>query len=158
MAPLPPIMSKTPTSWLTAFGMSTFLENIPQFQEMAKNHSKRRRRNMRFEINSATVNLEVKYVWYQKLFKDEWAIGTVFGGQATSLRRLTAFLNEKYSNLPSLLDLNIDQVEREWLFWLEQQGVLTQQTIQHMTYGELINKTPTATFFTSYPFQISHAD
>nr|WP_168455249.1 tyrosine-type recombinase/integrase [Bacillus cereus]QEF20126.1 tyrosine-type recombinase/integrase [Bacillus cereus] len=123
-----------------------FLKNIPQFQEMAKNHSKRRRRNMRFEINSATVNLEVKYVWYQKLFKDEWAIGTVFGGQATSLRRLTAFLNEKYSNLPSLLDLNIDQVEREWLFWLEQQGVLTQQTIQHMTYGELINKTPTATF------------
>ncbi|MBZ8126164.1 transposase, partial [Bacillus thuringiensis] len=50
-----------------------FLKNIPQFQEMAKNHSKRRRRNMRFEINSATVNLEVKYVWYQKLFKDEWA-------------------------------------------------------------------------------------
>ena len=34
------------------------------------------------------------------------------------LRKLTLFLNEKYPTLYSLLDLDIEKAEREWLFWL----------------------------------------
>ncbi|MFI8705466.1 tyrosine-type recombinase/integrase [Bacillus sp. NPDC077411] len=122
----------------------SFLENISQFQEVAKNY--RGRQNMSFQINSATVNLEIKYVWYQKLFKEEWTLNSVFNGQPTYLRRLTAFLNEKYPALPSLLNLDIDQTEREWWFWLEQQGVPTQQNVRDITYGVLTQKTPTANF------------
>lgn len=122
-----------------------FLENIPQFQEMTKNYGKGNR-NVRFQINSATVNLEVKYVWYHKLFKDQWAVYSAFNGQATWLRKLTAFLNEKYPNLPSLLSLDIDQTEREWWFWLEQQGTATQSKKKNVTYGVLTHKSSTANF------------
>lgn len=122
-----------------------FLENIPQFQEMVEKY-KGTNRNVRFQINSATVNLEIKYVWYQKLFKEEWSLSTVFGGRAKFLRRLTVFLNEKYPNLSSLLDLDIDQTEREWWFWLEQQGIPTQSKTKDVICGVFIHKTPTASF------------
>ncbi|OOG91309.1 hypothetical protein BTH41_01610 [Bacillus mycoides] len=122
-----------------------FLENIPQFQEMVEKY-KGTNRNVRFQINNATVNLEIKYVWYQKLFKDEWSLSTVFGEPARLLRRLTVFLNEKYPNLFSLLDLDIDQTEREWWFWLEQQGISTQYKRKDVTGGVYIHKAPIASF------------
>ncbi|PRT15430.1 transposase [Bacillus toyonensis] len=123
----------------------SFLKNIPQFLGMVEKY-KSTNQNVRFQINNATVNLEVKYVWYQKLFKEEWSLSSIFRAQTTHLRRLTAFLNEKYPNLPSLLDLDINKAEREWWLWLEQQGVATQKTIQHITYGKYINKTTVANF------------
>ncbi len=102
--------------------------------------------NVHFKITSPTVNLEVKYVCYRKLFNDKWMLSHVFKGQATNLRKLTAFLNEKYTALPSLLDLDINQAEREWWFWLQEQGVSTQRPTQDITYGEYIKKTAVATF------------
>jgi integrase len=122
-----------------------FLVVIPQFQEMIDKY-KGTSRNIHFEINSPSVNLEVKYVWYQKLFREEWALNSIFGVYSTHLRKLTAFLNEKYPALPSLLDLDIEKTEREWWFWLEQQGISTQQTIQHVMYVELYHKTAIANF------------
>ena len=53
------------------------------------------------------------------------------------LRELTKFLNEKYPTLHSILDLDIDKTEREWLFWLEQQGIATHKKIKNaLTYVE----------------------
>lgn len=122
-----------------------FLENILQFQEMVEKY-KGTHRNVRFQINNATVNLEIKYVWYQKLFRDEWSLSNVFGESARLLRRLTIFLNEKYPNLFSLLDLDIDQTEREWWFWLERQGISTQTKRKDVTCGVYIHKAPIANF------------
>ena len=45
-----------------------FLKSIPQFRKMADNY-KGKRRNVHFRINSPTVNLEIKYVWYQKIIQ-----------------------------------------------------------------------------------------
>lgn len=104
-----------------------FLKNIPQLKAMAENH-KVSRRNMPFRINSSTVNLEVKYVSYQKLFSDAWAVRSFFGGHASQLRKLTLFLNEKYSTLHSLLDLEIEKAEREWWLWLQGQGLPIHRT------------------------------
>lgn len=123
----------------------SFFEAIPQFQEM-RDYYKGTNRNIRFQINSPSVNLEVKYIWYQKLFRDEWAFSSFFMGMATNLRKLTEFLNEKYNSIHSLLDLEIDKVEREWWFWLEQQGHLTQKAKVDKVYGEYINKTAIANF------------
>jgi integrase len=123
----------------------SFFKAIPQFREMIDNY-KGKSRNIRFQIKSPSVNLEVKYVWYQKLFRDEWALSSIFIGQATHLRKLTKFLSEKYNALPSLIDLDIDKAEREWWFWLEQRGHSTQKATVDKVYGEYINKTAIANF------------
>ncbi|GLB60254.1 hypothetical protein [Cytobacillus sp. NCCP-133] len=95
----------------------TFLEGIPQFQVMV-NKYKGTNRNNHFRIKNPSVNLEVKYVWYQKLFHEKWTLTTTFSGQVAFLGRLTEFLNERYPKLSSLLDIDIDNTEREWWFWL----------------------------------------
>ncbi|MGX1984151.1 hypothetical protein EDD69_1301 [Thermolongibacillus altinsuensis] len=126
---------------------------IPNF-----NNYKATSKNIRFELKSPSVNLEIKYVWYNKLFRDEWTLTSAFVGQVRYLRKLTAFLNEKYATLYSLLDLEIDKAEREWLYWLSGNGVPPQSTQQHSLYGNLTNKTPVANFLRviySYLFQLT---
>jgi integrase len=85
-------------------------------------------KNINFKMKSLTVNLEIKYVWYQKLFKEEWTLTTVFGGQNPTLNRISEFLNFKYHNLDSLLNLDSEKLEREWLFWLSEKGLKTKRT------------------------------
>ncbi|WP_060475846.1 tyrosine-type recombinase/integrase, partial [Geobacillus sp. PA-3] len=75
----------------------------------------------------------------------------------THLRKLTAFLNEKYPTLYSLLDLEIEKAEREWLFWLSEQGV-KMKFIKKEYYGEYTSKTSIANFLHviySYLFQLT---
>ncbi|MBT2655373.1 tyrosine-type recombinase/integrase [Bacillus sp. ISL-18] len=122
-----------------------FLKDIPQFQEMVENYTGTNR-NVHFQINSPSVSLEVKYVWHQKLFREEWALGSIFNGYSPHLKRLAEFLNQKYPALPSLLDLDIDRAKREWWYWLERQGVSTQRTTQNMTYGEYTINSHSANF------------
>ncbi len=97
---------------------------ITQFQEERAAY-KDRKMNVYFKVMSPTVSLEIKYVWYNKLFKGEWNITSAFSSQVYPLGRLTTFLNEKYPNLHSLLDLNIEKVKREWVLWLERNGLKT---------------------------------
>lgn len=121
-----------------------FFENIPQFRESVMNY-KETNSNLRFQFNSPTLNLELKYIYYYKLFNDEWTIGTTFRGQVFWLRKLTTFINEKYPSLTSLLSLEIDKTEREWLFWLEHRGISTHKEKKDL--GREYNyKTPIASF------------
>ncbi|MGG3809453.1 transposase, partial [Geobacillus thermodenitrificans] len=129
---------------------------ISNFKEQFSNY-KYSNKNIRFEVKSPSVNLEIKYVWYNKLFRDEWTLTSAFVGQATHLRKLTAFLNEKYPTLYSLLDLEIEKAEREWLFWLSEQGV-KMKFIKKEYYGEYTSKTSIANFLHviySYLFQLT---
>ncbi|MGG3652607.1 tyrosine-type recombinase/integrase [Bacillus pseudomycoides] len=123
-----------------------FLESIPQFRKMADNY-KGKRRNVPFRINSPTVNLEIKYVWYQKLFKEQWALSSSFNQKAALLNKLSIFLNEKYPHLPSLFDLDMEKAEREWLFWLEQHGIPTTKTSKTTMFDGYTHKSPAATYF-----------
>lgn len=65
-------------------------------------------KNIYFRFSNPSINLEVKYVYYQQLFNDMWTIKNIFTGQ-NPLRRMTKFLNGKYPKLLSLLDLDIDK-------------------------------------------------
>ncbi len=122
-----------------------FLGEIRQFKEMVENY-KGSAQNVYFQFTSPKVNLEVKYVWYHRLFKDEWSLGTVFNGQSKCLSKLTLFMNQKYPTLHSLLDLDIEKADREWMFWLKAQGIKTQRTSKHMTCGKYKHKTPVVNF------------
>jgi integrase len=130
---------------------------ISNFKEQFLNY-KYSNKNVRFEVKSSSVNLEIKYVWYNKLFRDEWTLSSAFAGQATHLRKLATFLNEKYPVLHSLLDLEIEKAEQKWLSWLSEKGVKIQHTKQHYVDVEYKSKTPIANFLRviySYLFQLT---
>lgn len=123
------------------------LGEIPQFQEQWLNY-KFSIKNLYFRVNSPTVNLEIKYVWYHKLFRDEWTLSSAFNGQINSFNKLTSFLNEKYPTLSSLLDLDVKKGEREWIFWLEGNGMNTKIEYYAKAYGKwYVMNTPRANFF-----------
>ena len=84
-------------------------------------------------------------------------LGTAFGGHASSLKKLTVFLNEKYPTLHSLLDLDIEQVDREWIFFLSGYNIKL-HFINKESYGTYKIKTPVANFLRvirSYLFQLT---
>lgn len=115
-----------------------FIGDIKQFKKLAENYN-HSTQNIHFRIKSSTVNLEAKYFWYHELFYAEKALVTIFVGQCWSV--FTKFLNEKYPTLFSLLDLGIDKVEREWLFWLHEQKYKTQEIQKHAFRAEVTRKT-----------------
>jgi integrase len=108
---------------------------IPQFRELFLNF-REDIKNVYFREKKPSINLEIKYVWYHKLFGEKWSLVSVFHGQVTRLRKLTAFLNEKYPNLFSLLDLDVDKGEREWINWLEDNGMKTKECVYSRALGK----------------------
>lgn len=99
-----------------------FVGNIEQFKDKYKEY-KHRRTHLVFDLNNETPNLELKYVFYTKLFKEEWSFNNVFKYQKY-IKLLTEFINNKYPRLMSLLDINanIDSVEVQWRDWLVAEG------------------------------------
>ncbi|MCC2389818.1 tyrosine-type recombinase/integrase [Bacillus pacificus] len=114
-----------------------FFREIKQFEEAIASYNCSSK-NIHFRFTNPTINLEVKYVFYQYLFNDLWTIKRSFQGQ-DPLKRMTEFLNEKYPKLSSLLELDIEKAEREYLFWLNEQGIKT-----HRTHKYIIRKSHTS--------------
>ncbi|MDD1505402.1 tyrosine-type recombinase/integrase [Lysinibacillus sp. CNPSo 3705] len=117
---------------------------IKQFKEVVENH-KHSNQNVHFRFNNPLLNLEVKYVFYQHLFNDFWSITYAFVNQPP-LRRVTEFINEKYPKLSSVLDLDIEKAEREYIFWLNKKGIQTQQIRRRKLQKDDIGKSPVARF------------
>ncbi|GAB6485241.1 tyrosine-type recombinase/integrase [Bacillus pacificus] len=118
---------------------------VKQFKEVVANYSYKNK-NIYFRFTNPTINLEVKYVYYKQLFNDLWTISSIFGAHPTPLKKITEFLNIKYPKLSSLLDLDIDKVEREYLFWLNEKGVATQKLRQRIIQKDGVEKTIVARF------------
>ncbi len=121
-----------------------FLREIKQFKEQVATY-KYSSKNVTFRFLNPKVNLEVKYVYYQRLFNDYWTINSIFGAHSP-LKRMTEFLNQKYPTLTSLLDLEIDKVEREYLFWLNEMGINTQVINKRILYKDITIKSKIASF------------
>lgn len=100
------------------------LGKIPNFKDQFDNY-KGYRGKITFETINPTIKLELKFVYYCKLFNDEWSISTVFNTYSSELKKLTQFLNEKHPRLTSLLDLDIDKTDKEWSWWLHKKGIKT---------------------------------
>lgn len=101
-----------------------FLSTISQFKLYLENPTFNRK-SMNFPFISEQINLEIKFFVYTKIFRDEWTMNTMFVGQANNIQLFNRFINEKHPNLNSLFDLGIDSTNREWLFWLEKNGIST---------------------------------
>ncbi|WP_144511489.1 tyrosine-type recombinase/integrase [Bacillus thuringiensis] len=117
---------------------------IKQFKEGVANYNFSAK-NIYFRFSKPSINLEVKYIYYQQLFNDLWAIKSIFGAQSP-LKKMTEFMNEKYPNVSSLLNLDIEKAEREYVFWLNKKGVKTYYNQKREIYKDDYMKTATASF------------
>jgi integrase len=121
---------------------------IPNFEEHF-NKYKGTSKNIKFCIESQTIGLELKFVFYHKLFRDELSLSSLFTAYKTFINKLVLFLNEKHSHLHSLLELDVEKTEKQWIWWLNNKGVKTTTKSNDAIYGEFEHKTATANFFRS---------
>ncbi|MCM3595618.1 transposase [Metabacillus idriensis] len=105
-----------------------FLGEIKQFEKVVENY-KKNNKNIYFKFNNPTINLEVKYVYYHRMFNEYWSISGILHNQSY-LKKVAEFLNEKYSKISSLSELDIDKAENEFKFWLNKNGYQTQKIMK----------------------------
>lgn len=119
---------------------------IKQFQSMIKDFmTERSRKTIYFDFYSETLNLEVKYVYFRRLFNHNWKISTVFQSLQHPLKKLTEFINEEYPTLTSLKQLKIDKAEQEYITWLNNRGIKTKRVKKQPFYnGVVINTSAVA--------------
>lgn len=94
---------------------------IEQFKEEYSKYNQKRQ-NIVFSLNNKNINLELKYVYYKKLFNEEWSFYNVFKYQKYNIK-LIEFLNFKYPNIDSFLELDINKSEIIWRDWLQSKGI-----------------------------------
>lgn len=126
----------------------TDIGQIPNFEEQFSKY-KGTRNNIKFSTENHNIGLEIKFVIYHKLFIGELGLSSLFISYYTFINKLITFLNEKHTHLSSLLDLDVNKTEKQWIWWLNNNGVKTIRTTQNIQFGEYENKTPTANFFRS---------
>jgi integrase len=115
---------------------------IPNFEERFKKYTGTRK-VLKLATKCITISQELKFVFYCYLFNDELSFNTVFCTYNVHLKNLIQFLNEKHNQLHSLLDLNIDKAEKEWVLWLNNKGLKTTSSKKNRDYK---TKTQQATF------------
>ncbi len=118
---------------------------IPNFKERF-NKFKGTTKQLKFAIERVAISQELKFVFYCYLFNDELSLSTIFVAYNTNLKNLIRFLNEKQAQLHSLLDLNIEKAEKEWIWWLDNKGLKITTSNKNLKYGEYKNKTQQANF------------
>ncbi|PEJ56785.1 transposase [Bacillus sp. AFS002410] len=119
---------------------------IPNFHEQF-NKYKSRRKTINFSTENHNICLEIKFVFYHKLFSDELSFSSL-NNYTSFINKLLIFLSEEHTSLSSLLDLDIDKAEKEWIWWLNNKGVKTTQTVIKLNV-EYEAKTAIVGFFSS---------
>jgi len=80
-----------------------------------------------YSVN-AKINAEMKFIVYHKLFSTHWSFQSLFITNKNYIHKAFKFLNKKYPNLSSILELNIKKINLEWIDWLENEGIQTTYT------------------------------
>lgn len=121
-----------------------FFDNIDQFKKQYKEY-KYSSKILSFKFNNPNINTEIKFLVHHKLFKNQWSLNSAFGYGNTMIIRLSKFINEKYPTLNSILDLDIDKANFEWIDWLENKKIKTTCSAITIRNGEeYLNKTAIA--------------
>ncbi|PEC48921.1 tyrosine-type recombinase/integrase [Bacillus sp. AFS096315] len=121
--------------------ITNFMEQFNKYKGAGK--------NLRFSAENHAICLELKFVFYHRLFNDELSFNSLFQHYNTLLNKLVLFLKEKHSHLNSILDLDVEKVEKQWIWWLNSKNVKITQIQKDIKYGEYEFKTATAYFFRS---------
>lgn len=104
------------------------------------------RKNINFRFNNPTLNLEMKHVFFRRVFSGYWTINTIFGSKQNPLKRLAEFMNERHPLVSSFLELNLDEIEEEYILWLKGKGTNTKQVKRNVLYTDVTIKSTAAAF------------
>ena len=91
----------------------------------------------------------MKFVVYNKLFSDEWGLLATLNGQMLFIRRLAKFINEKYPNINSFKELDLEKSNIQWIDWLNNNNIktITRDNVDSKLRGkEILIKTSSANF------------
>ncbi|MCT2534654.1 tyrosine-type recombinase/integrase [Aquibacillus koreensis] len=102
------------------------IRGVNQFKLMVDS-SPTIRKNIKFQLEEPSLNLEVKYIFFNRLFNNQWKLTTMFQSIQNPIRRLTEFINENKKGLMSFLHLNINEDEKEYIDWLQKKGLKTKR-------------------------------
>ena len=125
-----------------------FFGEIEQFKEQVENY-KYTNKNISFPFNNENLNKEMKFIVYNKLFSDEWCLQAALTGQMQFIRRLAKFINEKYPNINSFKELDLEKANIKWIDWLDENNINTTERYNYMSKlsgKDVIAKTPSAHF------------
>ncbi|MGH4140170.1 tyrosine-type recombinase/integrase [Clostridium sp.] len=100
-----------------------FFDGIEQFKKQCQRY-KYTNKNIYFKFNNPNINTEIKFIFYHKVFNNEWSFATAFVNN-TMFKQLSNFINEKYPTLNSILNLDKDKANFEWVDWLVNNGTKT---------------------------------
>jgi len=87
----------------------------------------------------------MKFIVYSKLFSDEWGLQAVLTGQMQYIRRLAEFINEKYPNINSFKELDLEKANIQWIDWLNSKNIKTVST-KNVLGKDYENKTSIANY------------
>lgn len=125
-----------------------FFGSIEQFKEQVENY-KYGNKNISFPFNNENINKEMKFIVYNKLFSDEWGLQSVLMGQMGFIRRFAEFINEKYPNINSFKELDLEKANIQWIDWLNKKNIKTitkHNTWSKISENEYFAKTAIANF------------
>lgn len=125
-----------------------FFGEIEQFRGQVEKY-KYTNKNISFPFNNENINKEMKFIVYSKLFSDEWGLQSILTGQMSFIRRLAEFINEKYPNINSFKELDLEKANIKWIDWLNSNHIntLRRNNMWSKLLGkDIINKTPIANY------------
>lgn len=114
-----------------------------QFQDDLKRYNGKRK-NVFFRFQNKNLNLEFKYICLALITTEYWSLCSLFNSGAVHINKLATFFNEKFPNINSLLDYEINNLEVEWIKWLKEQNVATTKRSKSIVFGSYETKTPIA--------------
>ena len=95
-----------------------FFVGIEQFKEPLENY-KYTNKNIPFPFNNESINKEMKFIVYNKLFFEKWSLQSTLMFQRPLIKRLARFINEKYPNINSFKEFDLEKVNIQWTDWLQ---------------------------------------
>ena len=121
-----------------------FFKYIDQFKEQVENYKYSSKR-ISFPFNNENINKEMKFIVYNKIFSDEWKLGSTLRTQNMHIKRLAEFINEKYTNINSFKELDLEKANIQWIDWLNTKGLKIFKT-QNIVGKDYETKTPIANY------------
>lgn len=90
-----------------------FFRSIAQFKNELSKES-----TISFSFNNSHINSEVKFVTNNMILADKWKLTNAAKLTNYSGKKLAEFINEIYPKLNSILDLDIEDTNTQWINWL----------------------------------------
>ena len=112
----------------------SFFVGIAQFEGVARVYQRSRNvNNLYFNLNNPNMNTELKFIVHQKLFSEDWSLRPLYCTYAKHFKEYAQFINENYPHINSLLELDLETVNDQWLNWLQEHSIPTEQ--RHTNYA-----------------------